>query len=69
MKNRCLSILFSLLFLFGAFLFSRTPDIGSNFSLFAAGFLLASAGYLGLLACGLPVKGRGWIPAPLYPLI
>jgi hypothetical protein len=60
--KRSHSIPFAALFLAGAFLFSRTPDIGSNLPLFGAGFLMAAAGYLGLLAFGLPARGRGWVP-------
>ena len=60
--NRFLSILSSVLLLLGSYVFSRTPDIGSNLPLFYAGFLIAGAGYLGLLRWNLPVSGKSWIP-------
>ncbi len=60
--KRLLSVLSALLLLLGVFLFSRTADIGANLRLFNTGFLLASAGYLGLLCWGLPLRGRGWYP-------
>ncbi|MBD3169371.1 MAG: glycosyltransferase [candidate division Zixibacteria bacterium] len=52
-----ISILF---FISGAFLYTRTPDIGPNLPLFYSGFILSSAGYLGLLYRGLPRKKFAW---------
>ena len=60
--KRTLSILSTVLLLSGSYVLSRTPDIGSNLPLFYVGFLLASAGYLGILNWKLPVSRRGWIP-------
>jgi hypothetical protein len=60
--KRLVSIVSSVLLLLGSFLLSRRPDIGLHLSGFYAGFVLASAGYLGLLRWGLPVRGRAWIP-------
>ncbi len=58
--KRLISTLCLLLLLFGAYIMSRTPDIGSNLPLFYAGFALASLGYLGILWRGLPAGGRAW---------
>ena len=51
-----------LLLILGSVLFSRAPDLGRDLPLFSTGFVLAAAGYLGLLKWGLPVSARGWVP-------
>ncbi len=60
--KRPLAILFSLLFPLGVFLLARTPAAGFRPAFIVTGGLLAVAGYLGLLATGLPWQGRGWLP-------
>jgi hypothetical protein len=57
-----LSLVSSVLLILGSFVLSRNPDIGANLRVFYTGFALASAGYVGLLCWGLPVRGRGWVP-------
>jgi hypothetical protein len=58
---RCfLSFLSAALLITGSYLFTRTSDIGYGLPLFYTGFVIASAGFVGLLVWGLPLKRRGW---------
>jgi hypothetical protein len=60
--KRVPSTVSSILLLAGFLLLSLEADIGRSLPGFYAGFALASAGYLGLLAWGLPARGRAWVP-------
>ncbi len=60
MKHMC-SFLSAIFLLAGSYLFTRTPDIGSNLPLFYAGFVMASVGFIGLIACGLPFQKKRWL--------
>ncbi|MFQ6104314.1 MAG: glycosyltransferase [Candidatus Glassbacteria bacterium] len=59
--RRSLNLFSAILLITGTYMFTRPQDIGANLPLFYAGFLVASAGFIGLLVHGLPSKRKGWI--------
>jgi hypothetical protein len=66
--KKTLSLISIIVFLIGAYMFTRPADIGSNLTIFYTGFIIASIGYLGIIDYGIPF-GRKWFLVILFTVI
>jgi hypothetical protein len=59
--KRVFSVISIISFLLGAYLFTRPENIGSNLTLFYAGFVICALGYIGILVWKIPFAKKYWL--------